>query len=280
MKQADSREHLKRSVLNDFDTQSARYTERYDLPGTGEVLWPRHRRLLEVVDSFGMRPGANVLDAGCGPGVLSRDLARRGYVGVGVDGAPAMIRYCAQQAVVHGIERDWKYAISDVEALPLPDASFDLVISAGVIEYLPGDGPFLRELSRVLRPGGRLLLCVTNRYGYSESLHSLLYRIKKIPGVTGAASSLRRWVAGGQHGVMTLSFVPRRHRPREMEPILARHGLEFEADRFAHFTMLPSPLSTLAGKLTSRFDRKLERLDGTRLRVLGSCYLTISRRSA
>ena len=63
MKQADSREHLKRSVLNDFDTQSARYTERYDLPGTGEVLWPRHRRLLEVVDSFGMRPGANVLDA-------------------------------------------------------------------------------------------------------------------------------------------------------------------------------------------------------------------------
>jgi hypothetical protein len=36
----------------------------------------------------------------------------------------------------------------------------------------------------------------------------------------------------------------------------------------------------LRGKLTSRFDRKLERLDGTRLRVLGSCYLTISRRIA
>jgi SAM-dependent methyltransferase len=117
-----------------------------------------------------------------------------------------MIRYCAQQAVVHGIERDWKYAISDVEALPLPDASFDLVISAGVIEYLPGDGPFLRELSRVLRPGGRLLLCVTNRYGYSEIFHSLLYRIKKIPGVSGAASSLRRLVAGGQHGVMSLQL--------------------------------------------------------------------------
>jgi len=62
--------------------------------------------------------------------------------------------------------------------------------------------------------------------------------------------------------------------------MLARHGLEFEADRFAHFTILPSPLSTLVGKLTSRFDRKLERLDRTRLRVLGSCYLTISRRTA
>lgn len=280
MTRVDSPEHLKKQVLEDFDSQSARYTERYSLAGTGDVLWPRHRRLLEVVDSLDLPTGARVLDAGCGPGVLSRDLARRGYVGVGVDGAQAMVRYCLQQAMAHGIERDWKYGVSDVEALPLRDASFDLVISAGVIEYLPGDGPFLRELRRVLKPGGRLLLCVTNRYGYSESLHSLLYRIKKIPGVTGAASSLRRLVVGGQHGVMRLSFVPRRHRPREMKELLARHGLHIEADRFAHFTVLPSPLSALAGKLTSRLDRQLERLDRTRLRGLGSCYLTISRRGA
>lgn len=280
MTRTDSPEHLKRQVLEDFDSQSASYTERYSLAGTGDVLWPRHRRLLEVVDSLGLPAGAQVLDAGCGPGVLSRDLARRGFVGIGVDGAQAMVQYCTQQAMAHGIERHWQYSVSDVEALPLRDASFDLVISAGVIEYLPGDGPFLKELRRVLKPGGRLLLCVTNRYGYSESLHSLLYRIKKIPGVAGAASSLRRLVVGGQHGVMRLSFVPRRHRPREMKELLARHGLQLEADRFAHFTLLPSPLSALAGRLTSRFDTKLERLDRTRLRALGSCYLTISRRNA
>jgi hypothetical protein len=65
-----------------------------------------------------------------------------------------------------------------------------------------------------------------------------------------------------------------------MKELLARHGLHIEADRFAHFTVLPSPLSALAGKLTSRLDRQLERLDRTRLRGLGSCYLTISRRGA
>jgi len=77
---------------------------------------------------------------------------------------------------------------------------------------------------------------------------------------------------------MRLSFVPRKHRPREVREHLARHGLQVEADRFAHFTALPSPLSALANKLTSRIDSKLERLDRTSLRIFGSCYLTISRR--
>src|SRR6185436_20141247 len=52
--------------------------------------------------------------------------------------------------------------LGNIEKLPYPDASFDLVLSTGVIEYLRHDATVLREMSRVLRPGGYLILPVTN----------------------------------------------------------------------------------------------------------------------
>jgi SAM-dependent methyltransferase len=98
-----------------------------------------------------------VLDAGCGTGRALPPLrAAVGPSGVvlGADLTPAMLR----EAVRAGRDRDGALLLSDVAALPLRSHSLDAVFGAGLISHLPSPAENLRELARVVRPGGVLAL--------------------------------------------------------------------------------------------------------------------------
>lgn len=104
------------------------------------------------------RPGERVVDVGSGAGIDSLIAARlvgaRGRV-IGVDMTGAMLekaRRAAREAGLENIEFREGYA----EALPVEDASADLVISNGVLNLAPDKLAVLREMARVLAPGGRL----------------------------------------------------------------------------------------------------------------------------
>ncbi len=108
-----------------------------------------------------IHPGETILDHACGAGTDLLISARRaGPEGraIGVDMTP-MMRECAQLgAQLAGLAdrveiRDGRY-----EALPVPDASIDVVISNGVVNLAPDKGRVFREIHRVLKPGGRLYL--------------------------------------------------------------------------------------------------------------------------
>ncbi|MFD7098903.1 class I SAM-dependent methyltransferase [Streptomyces xanthophaeus] len=110
-----------------------------------------------AVAEFGLRPGDRVLDAGCGTGRALTPL--RAAVGpsglvLGADLTPQMLT-AAQQA---GRTAEGALLLADVARLPLRDAALDAVFAAGLIAHLPDPGPNLRELARVVRPGGRLAL--------------------------------------------------------------------------------------------------------------------------
>ncbi len=105
-----------------------------------------------------LHPGEHVVDVGCGAGIDSLIAARMvrptGQV-VGVDMTPAMLQKARSGAATVGIT-NVEFREGYGEALPIPDAWADVVISNGVLNLMPDKSAALMEMARVLKPGGRL----------------------------------------------------------------------------------------------------------------------------
>ena len=107
-----------------------------------------------------IEPGSVVLDLGCGAGtdllIAAQMTGPSGRV-IGVDMTPSMLERAHASAREMGIESVELHESMN-EALPLDDASVDVVISNGVIDLVPDKDAVFDEIDRVLRPGGRLQL--------------------------------------------------------------------------------------------------------------------------
>jgi arsenite methyltransferase len=105
-----------------------------------------------------VEPGAVVLDLGCGAGtdllIAAQEAGPAGRA-IGIDMTPAMLERAAAGAQQMGLTNVELHE-SLIEALPLEDASVDVVISNGVIDLVPDKEAVFAEIDRVLRPGGRL----------------------------------------------------------------------------------------------------------------------------
>jgi SAM-dependent methyltransferase len=116
--------------------------------------WYRGRRRIirSELDRLPLRPGARILDAGCGSGRTLRELRSYGEVhGIELDPGAATVAQSQGRGEVR---------IGRLEELPWGDASFDLITCLDVIEHTPDDRVTLRELRRVCTPGGFLLVTV------------------------------------------------------------------------------------------------------------------------
>ena len=139
--------------------QSARYLDRR------ARQYPLFR---EHMDVPGEHHGAVVLDYGCGPGDdMVEFLLRSGAAKVvGADVSPKALALCAGRLALHAQAegRAELYRVPDDDAVPLADESVDHVHSGGVIHHASDPARVLRELRRVLRPGGRGRIMVYNRH--------------------------------------------------------------------------------------------------------------------
>jgi ubiquinone/menaquinone biosynthesis C-methylase UbiE len=136
------------------------WAARYDL-----LVWlvtlGRERRLRErLLQPARLQPGESVLDVGCGTGTLA--IAAKRCVGptgsvYGVDASPAMIARASKKAKKAGADVTFENGLA--ESLPFPDGGFDVVLSTVMLHHLPRKArqQGVREMRRVLKPGGRLL---------------------------------------------------------------------------------------------------------------------------
>lgn len=173
----------------------------HDWGGNPELFGPRHdyrealvlRRLLPAL------PGPEVLNAGAGAGSLTLRLVAAGLRVTSVDASPELCEWTrarlgaqlAASPVLHG----------DLERLDLPDRAFDAAVCAEVLEHLDDDAAAARELARVLRPGGLLLVTVPanpDRYDWTDRWagHRRRYTVDGLRALLAGAGLRRVEVSG------------------------------------------------------------------------------------
>jgi ubiquinone/menaquinone biosynthesis C-methylase UbiE len=117
--------------------------------------------------------GMDVLDVGCGQGIDLVRYARAGARVTGIDLTPRHVELARQHLDAAGLEGE--VVLGDAEQLPFEDGSFDRVSSNGVLHHTPDIAAALREIRRVLRPGGEARVIVYNRASFHYWISQVLY---------------------------------------------------------------------------------------------------------
>jgi ubiquinone/menaquinone biosynthesis C-methylase UbiE len=121
--------------------------------------------------------GLRILDAGCGTGNFSLTLAARGADMVGVDQSAAMLSRARGKSQEGPGTVEW--VRGDLAQLPFPAQSFDGVVSITALDFIACREAVIRELARVLKPGGFLVVAVLNRYSLWTLKRKLKARISR-----------------------------------------------------------------------------------------------------
>ena len=152
--------------------------EIYDAQFVPALFQPWARRVVEIA---GIRPGQRVLDVACGTGVLACAAAAR----VGATGSVTGLDANAEMVAVARRKRpDLAWRVGHAEALPFPDASFDAVVSQFGLMFFQDRRAALREMMRVLRPGGRLVVAVCDGLAHSPGYAVLAELLQRLFGET------------------------------------------------------------------------------------------------
>lgn len=148
-----------------YNAYAGREWDRLEATPEGRITHFLHQRFVDGC----FRPGISVLDAGCGPGRFSIEMAAAGSEVTLFDLSDEQLASARDKMKQHGLaDRVKDYVQGDVRNLSaLPDGTYDTVVCYGaVLNYLFEDALLaLRELVRVTRPGGQLVLSVNSRWG-------------------------------------------------------------------------------------------------------------------
>jgi ubiquinone/menaquinone biosynthesis C-methylase UbiE len=234
------------SVVDHFDTLSAtgKWSGLYtQLDGSNYHFHVRRQRVLELIP----KKLGDVLDVGCGPGVMVEAVLARGGTFTGVDLSPEMIK---ESMALYGDTPGCRFLVGDVENIELPDASFDLVIAMAVLEYLNSPDRMFEEIGRVLRPGGLALITVPKRHHIDRLTVGLTTPFRKIAKlvVEPQSDTLPRYAL----------------QPDMLDAAAERFDLKFMAGRQYQFTPIPYPFTRLAPNTCMKANLVCERWTATR----------------
>lgn len=105
--------------------------------------------------------GLRILDVGCGGGLISEALAKRGATVTGVDASAMSIEVARRHAQQSGLSVDYRHCLAG--QLLAEDERFDVVINAEVVEHVPDQAALINECARLVKPSGTLVLATLNR---------------------------------------------------------------------------------------------------------------------
>lgn len=146
-----------RAVLAERVSTAAAYEQQsagYDAEAGGGLFAADEPVVAEYLS--GRAPGV-ALDAACGTGRFAEFLVRRGHQVIGVDSSPHMLAHARRRVP------DGEFHVAELDQLPLPDDSADVIVCALALVHVPRLQPVMAEFARVLRPGGDLVISDVHR---------------------------------------------------------------------------------------------------------------------
>jgi len=153
-----------------WDAIAAGY-DRHVAPGEAELATAGLR-------VAGLRAGDTFLDVAAGPGGLSLPAARLGAKVLATDWSPKMIEHFTARVVAEGLTADGR--VMDCHALDLPDDTYDVTGSLFGVMLVPDQAQALREMVRVTKPGGRVLLIAYGNPAEFEALHLFISAVQAV----------------------------------------------------------------------------------------------------
>lgn len=264
-----------RSNVAHFDFAAAGWRDVYGEQSVyGAIYRDRMAATIAWIEEQTWPVAARALDIGCGAGLITTALARRGFDVQAIDTSSAMVDLTIERAAAEELGSSVSVQGGDIHALPFDDAGFDLVVCLGVIPWIDDSAAALREIARVLKPGGSAIVSADNRARLSFLLepwaNPFLRPVRRVRDyVRGSPSSS---TAAAVHF----------HWPHTLDRYVRVAGLESIHQRavgFGPFTLKGHPLLTEeAGR---RLHCRLQLLSDRRvagLRRTGSHYLVLARK--
>ncbi len=183
-----------------FDATAQRW---WDPQGEFKPLHALNPVRLAYVEARADLNGKRVLDVGCGGGLLSEAMARRGANVTGIDLAPLTVEVAELHALSSSLEIEYLRQSAETHALERPD-TYDVVTCMEMLEHVPDPGSVLRALSTLVKPDGLVFLSTLNRNlkSYLLSVVGAEYVLNLLPRGTHTyerfikPSELARWARG------------------------------------------------------------------------------------
>jgi len=255
-----------KKMANFWNTEAKVYSSQHD----SKKIYPMQDiRNKYIIDLFDMEPGKHV-DIGCGPGYTLIPLLQKGWTDVqGLDISDEMLSRAKKNIKEAGFDSDnMPFQIGDIENLPFGDNTFDTVACIAVIEYLQKDDKALAELSRILKPGGTLVIVVRNK--------RCLYRL--VDAFRFLRSNIRTKLGSKKFEGMEFKdgngIWYKKHCPAKFKKDLKAHGLVQNAFRYFHYYLTPVPLESFLGRFSASVAVKLEALNSNPIsKYMASGYI-------
>jgi ubiquinone/menaquinone biosynthesis C-methylase UbiE len=276
-----------RLVNSHFERASAFWTDVYEREDVIALICQRRRDIaLGWIDELELPVHGRVLDVGCGAGVTSVELAKRGFDVDATDTVADMIELTRRHAAQANLSARLRTTLSDVHALEFEDQTFDAVVALGVLPWLHSPQTAMHELSRVLKPGAHLVVSANNvdrlpyliDPKYNRALSPVRKAVKLLLGRVG----LRRAREGDREGGRARDPVVHMVTPKAFDCMLGAAGLSAVRGQtfgFGPFTFLGRHVlpQRLGVELHRRLERRAER-GGRILRQRGHQYIVLARK--
>jgi ubiquinone/menaquinone biosynthesis C-methylase UbiE len=171
---------LRQDTVKEYFSQHSTYWDSLYDRTEGQVPFMSHelKRRMDIVFDLiaGINAGAikRVLDLGCGSGRYLAQLAPMGFDCYGADISPEMLEYARDKLRSSSIQ--WIHA--DCCNVPMEDQYCDLIICTGVLEYLDSDTKALREIRRLIKPDGYVIITLPNLYKLRNLLNPYYYLVR------------------------------------------------------------------------------------------------------